>query len=209
MEMIRSVLSRELASLEDVYGFRYSVIVECANMGGCVEVNVGEFDDFNVSDMMRVCRGVRFGEDYYIDTVHFSVQAKQLKIEVRRGQQEPVIQWGSAEEDQRVRGFQQDIEMNEGMLKGFLKTFASNQRLEAHDFYQACTRHVGRGNIIGLRVASKPEIYEVSMSLSQAAVLDSKALVYFGSKFDTCLLYTDSSPRMVIHMPRRTKDIIC
>lgn len=82
---IKRSLKKKLDTLTDGCGQAYLLFYEAKYTGDLIEVQVGEMDEVNLNKLISIMDSCVLPNEYYIDSIQFSVELKQMMVEIRKG----------------------------------------------------------------------------------------------------------------------------
>lgn len=204
IKYIQNVFQTQTNDLVDTYGFEYKFLVEVVNNGDHLDVNIGEFDDLNVSALFETVKQLELKDDFFINSVSISVKHKQIKIEVKKGVNESKIKWKWPSHDQEEYISKIDYET----IRKFINIFSQSERVEAYSIYYNLIHNIDAAYVREITSLPKPESIMIKLYLQSDSIIESNIISYVGCKFNKCSLFTDEMPHIVCHFERKNKDFV-
>ena len=191
-------------SVKDVYGFKYNFLIDVQNQGDHLDVNVGEFDDMNLSELLQGLNRMKLKDDFFIDTISISIKHKQIKIEIKKGTNTSKMIWTWNISDQAEHLSLPPMNINQHFLGGF----SQSEKLEAYHIYHNVYKLLDSRYIDSIKSIAKAEVVLIKINLQRDTIIAGNLISYVATRFKTNALFTDDSPHLSLSFQRTSKDFV-
>ena len=202
LNYIKELFNEKMREVKDAYGFEYSFIIEVNSRGDHVDVNIGEFDDLNINRFFSVLKETKFKQDLYIYDINISIKLKQIRVEIKKGDNDTLIIWDPS----RSSNEEYINKIDYDSTRKYIMSFSQSERVEAYGIYYTIVKIFKDAGLHLIKSQPKPESVSIKIFLNSTSVLDSEIISYLGTRFHKVILYTDDLPFIECIFERKNKE---